>query len=423
MRKLVVLINLIVTKILLFFFRLRKNKREAIMFMPHSGVSKYDYIDLFNYRSDSAMTFAHYLLENKLCEEKEFIVFVPSKDYIDDSYRKARELYPNKKITFVPWEYFLVDYHAWDCVKNQIAFCKCIARCSHVFVSITYRLENYVSDQVLVDLNYYSVAFKNDILPVTSKHYMGLEKVGKKYTTMMLSSELSIRIMMPTMSLSREQYEDFGLCRNDNLLSVEDFNELRVRLLSSVSYQARKILIYIPTHRDYEKGVTDVARSLFGYSLDLSLLDKTLREEGIIIICKVHPNQNQAAFSKELPESVIIHQAKHDYGLYELMKISDGMIGDYSSGYFDYLLLDKPVIFNFYDVDKYKEERGFTYNPIESITAGDIVKTAEEFLAALKNLNRNYEEWKAKREFVRDMFFTYQDSNCCKRVYDYFFEN
>lgn len=407
--------------LLFFFTRHKKNTGKYIIFMPHSGFSKNDFIDLFNYRSDSSMSFAHYLLSNNLCQDKLFVLFVPSESYLEESYNKARQLYPNYKFKFLTWDTFLLDYKKPDCIKKAKDFCKCVINSSHIFVSITYRLEKYVSNQIVVDLNYYPAPLKNDFLPPTSKYYMKLEQVGKKYNKVMFTSEVAIRLEMPSMSLSHEQYSDFGLCRNDNLLNKDDYKDVRESILSSVPYKADKIIIYTPTHRDYEQEITDVSRSLFGYSFDFTQLDALLRKEGIVIVCKVHPKQNRAAFSSVLPASVKIHQANHYYGLTELMKVSDCMIADYSTGYFDYLLLDKPVIFNFYDVDLYEKERGFTYNPIESITAGDIVKTPEEFFYALSNVSNNREKWREKRAFVRNMFFRYQDENCCKRVYDYFF--
>lgn len=419
--RLIRVIQRFLSMIICFFYRFKKNSGEAIMFMPHLGFSKNDYIDLFNYRSDSAMTFAHYLISNQLCEDKEFICFVPSEDYIEESYKKAQELYPKKRFIFLPWDCYLFEYSKSNCLRKVIRFCKCVSKCSHIFVSITYRLEQFVSDQIIVDLNYYPAPLKNDFLPPSSKYYMKLEKVGKKYSMVMFTSEVAIRLEMPSMSLPHEKYSDFGLCRNDNLLNNDSFVSVRNNILSTLPYTANKIILYTPTHRDYEQDINDVSRSLFGYSFNFNELDSILRQEGIVIICKIHPKQNRAAFSTILPPSVIIHQANHDYGLTELMRVSDCMIADYSTGYFDYLLLDKPVIFNFYDIDRYKEERGFTYNPIESIVAGDIVKSQEEFIAALRNIDNNREMWKDKRAFVRDLFFTYQDSNCCKRVYNYFF--
>ncbi|MCS2279479.1 CDP-glycerol glycerophosphotransferase family protein [Bacteroides thetaiotaomicron] len=41
------------------------------------------------------------------------------------------------------------------------------------------------------------------------------------------------------------------------------------------------------------------------------------------------------------------------------------MITDYTSTYFDFLLVNKPVIFNFYDIEEYRRVRGFSFEPIE----------------------------------------------------------
>lgn len=421
MKSIMILARKIMARVIFFITRHLKNTGDAFIFMPHLGFSRNDYIDLFNYRSDSSMTFAHYLLENNLCDDKEFIVFVPSEEHIDYSYRKSKELYPKKRFVFLSWDYFLFDYKKTDCIKKIKTFCKCIRRSSHLFVSITYRIEQFVNDQVVIDLNYYPAPLKNDFLPPSSKYYMKLEEVGRKYNKVFFTSEIAIRLEMPSMSLPHDNYSDFGLCRNDNILNDCLYEDVRKKILSSVSYPADKIIVYTPTHRDYEQETNDVSRSLFGYPMDFKQLNQVLIEEGIVIICKVHPKQNLLAFSKELPESVKIHQANRDYGLIELMKVSDCMIADYTTGYFDYLLLDKPVIFNFYDIERYNEERGFTYNPIESIVAGDIVKTPEQLITALRSIDENRDNWRQKRKFVRDLFFTYQDSNCCRRVYDYFF--
>lgn len=413
----------IIARIIMRYYRSKKNTGKAIMFLPHSGMSKSDYIDLFNYKSDSALTFAHYLLVNDLCKDKEFVVFVPSKDDLESSYKKAEKLFPGRKIKFITWDYCLINYNSRSYARFVKGFGKLVVSCSHIFSSDSFGFQRYANNQIIVDLNYFSAPFKNDLLSSDSKYYMHYDRQGREYSKILLSSEVSIRLIMACMNLPREKYLDFGLCRNDNLLEEESSNDIRKSILSSVSYRASKILLYIPTHRDYEKKLHNVARTLFGYDMDMDKLDAVLKEEGIIIICKLHPVQSKEVISMSLPESVVIHKANHKYGLCELMKVSDAMIGDYSSGYFDYLLLDKPIIFNFYDVERYKKERGFTFNPVESIVAGDVVKDSEGFIKALKNLEINKTHYKEKRAFVRDLIFAYQDTHCCERVYDYFFDN
>lgn len=420
MNRIIRFFNYIFSRIIIFCFSKKKNTGQAIMFMPHSGFSINDLSDLFNYQSDSAMTFAHYLLENNLQAEKEFILFVPSEKYIEKSCKKAQELFPGVKFKFLSWDNYYYDYNDLKCFRKVLQFCRCVNKSSHIFVSITYRLEKYLSNQVVVDLNYYPAPFKNDLLSKASKYYMDFSKVGQGYTNMLFTSELAIRMVMPTMLHSRGFYLDFGLCRNDNLYVSDDCKAIREEITGLLSYCVNKIVLYTPTHRDYEESTDDASRSIFGFSFDLRQFDEVLKKEGIVIICKLHPKQNTNVLLKELPESILIHQANERYGLTELMKASDCMIADYSSGYFDYLVLNKPVIFNWYDLDRYINERGLSYNPVDSIAAGQIVTNKEELLDALCHIETNMIRWETKRKFVRDLFFTYQDGNTCDRVYKHF---
>ena len=58
----------------------------------------------------------------------------------------------------------------------------------------------------------------------------------------------------------------------------------------------------------------------------------------------------------------------------ELYLVSDLLITDYSSVYFDYLNLNKPVIFINTDEDTYKDERGFIFDNEDMWRPGPKVK-------------------------------------------------
>lgn len=422
MKRIFILYRKIAVRLIRYYYQKRGRRGNALMFIPHSGMSKTDLYDLFNYRSDSSLSFARYLLDNSLLKEREFIVFTPSKEDIVVSYDKAKTMFPDKKITFISWDCFILDYTSIDCIKKATLFSQCVARCSHIFTSITHRLQHFISDQIAVDLNYYAAPLKNDIIPRTDKYYLAYDLVGKEYDKLVMTSEVGIRMAMAFMrSMEKPQFADWGLCRNDNLFTNESFDNIKQTILSSVSYPANKIFLYTPTHRDYEEFVKDTSRSLLGYSMNLIDFHEFLKSEGIVIVAKIHPRQNEGIISHELPESIIIHQPQHHYGLTELMIISDCLITDYTTVYYDYLLLDKPVIFNFYDSERYGRERGFSFSPIECITAGDIVRNPEELKSAINNISVNYEQSKEKRKFVRDLIFAYQDGKTCSRVYDYYF--
>jgi len=81
----------------------------------------------------------------------------------------------------------------------------------------------------------------------------------------------------------------------------------------------------------------------------------------------------------------------------ELYVISDMLITDYSSVFFDYASLKRPMIFYMYDFDDYKDEiRGF-YIDIEELP-GKITKNENDLIKAIKEVedfryNEKYERF------------------------------
>ena len=301
---------------------------------------------------------------------------------------------------------------------------KLISDASHIFTSVTFSFNHLISNQIVVDLGYYPVPVKNTLLSQNDKYYLGLDKKGAEYSYFLTCSELTTRLFLPTMSIPYNKYLSLGMCRNDNLSSDNQFPEIRNHLVSMVDYDVKKILLYVPTHRDYEKKGTNNKRSLLGFECDINEMGKYLKENGFLLVCKLHPKQNRKVIQQgNLPESVILHKGNHQYGLTELMKISDALVTDYTSAYIDYLLLDKPVIFNLYDLEEYVGTRGLTFMPYKSVLAGDVVNDAATFMKAVNDIDRNYSVYHEKRKFLRDLFFAYSDTDNCKRVYSFFFQN
>ena len=100
------------------------------------------------------------------------------------------------------------------------------------------------------------------------------------------------------------------------------------------------------------------------------------------------------------------------------MRQTDFLITDYSSIFFDYLLLDKPIIFAPFDQEDYlKNDREFYYN-YELVTPGIKAKDWDEVLERVKNLiycdNYTYNE---ERAFIKKMFHTFSDGNSSERVF------
>ena len=170
----------------------------------------------------------------------------------------------------------------------------------------------------------------------------------------------------------------------------------------------KKIILYVPTFRDTGKDVSVWLKS--------KRLQSILQDNNTILVCKLHPiDVNSLDF--ELPET--IYKMDNEADIYPVLKYSDGLITDYSSIYFDYLLLDKPIIYHIPDIKEYTEQcRGF-YRDYETLTAGVYTKTEDELLAAIQDVVNGVDNYKEQRKKLRDEMFVYQDGNNCKRNFEF----
>ncbi|WP_175484226.1 CDP-glycerol glycerophosphotransferase family protein [Modestobacter sp. DSM 44400] len=99
----------------------------------------------------------------------------------------------------------------------------------------------------------------------------------------------------------------------------------------------------------------------------------------------------------------------------ELLKHVDVLITDYSSIYMDYLLLDRPVIFNPVDLAEYEGQRGFFFRYADH-TPGPKAVTEAEFLAALDTELSGRDPHRQDRARTRELFFKYPSGGARERI-------
>ena len=89
------------------------------------------------------------------------------------------------------------------------------------------------------------------------------------------------------------------------------------------------------------------------------------------------------------------------------------LITDYSSNYYEYALLKKPVIFYTYDREKYELLLG-VHRSVKEHAPGKICDSFEELMKALYEKDYEYEKIE---KFVEDNFGEY-DGQACDRIID-----
>lgn len=164
-----------------------------------------------------------------------------------------------------------------------------------------------------------------------------------------------------------------------------------------------RIVYYMPTFRDSEKKFFEV--------MDMVRFQKFLSEENILFCVKLHPKSKLKKEFRSIAESgfpnVLIVDADSDP--YVLLKMADVLVTDYSSIYFDFLLLDKPMVFFDYDREEYVTQSRELYFDYDDMTPGEKAETMDGLMEALLRACRSVpeygREYATERKRIREMVF------------------
>lgn len=204
---------------------------------------------------------------------------------------------------------------------------------------------------------------------------------------------------------------EFGYPRNDILYehnNEEDIDQLKKKMGLPAD---KKVILYAPTWRDdefYERG-----KYKFSLQLDLNKLKEQLGDEYIVLLRMHYFIASKLDISD--------HKGfAYDFSSYddiaELYLISDILITDYSSVFFDYANLKRPILFYTYDLEKYRDTlRGF-YIDIENEAPGPLLKTNNEVLNAILNIENVKKEYKENYKHFYNRFCSWDDGNASKKT-------
>lgn len=191
-----------------------------------------------------------------------------------------------------------------------------------------------------------------------------------------------------------------------NPLSEENLLELNNKILNLKKSQ-EKIIFYVPTWRSDKENFIHLAIP------DFKQLNTILKSVNTSLFIKLHPND---ICSTHNFSNIMFIDSQIDIN--ELLPHSDYLITDYSSVYFDYLLLDKEIIFYPFDLSSYtNKERKFYFN-YEDVTPGVTVYNFEKLLETLLNLKNL--DYKNERDKLKNKLWRYQDKNASQRISEYF---
>lgn len=200
-----------------------------------------------------------------------------------------------------------------------------------------------------------------------------------------------------------------GYPRNDFLsnATAEDIEEIKVKL-GMDQIGDKKIILYAPTWRDnqHQSGVGYTYKT----EVDFDKLRDELGDEYVILFRAHYLVANSFDFDKY--QGFVYDVSKYD-DINHLYLAADVLITDYSSVFFDYAILEKPMIFYMYDLEDYRDNlRGF-YIGLDELP-GEIAENELTLIEALKVIDNQY-DFNKLREFNK-IYNNLSDGNAAERV-------
>src|SRR5699024_8745328 len=200
-----------------------------------------------------------------------------------------------------------------------------------------------------------------------------------------------------------------GYPRIDVTVNISE--ETRQSISNSMGLDpSKKIVFYAPTWRGDSK-----ANNRFDSKQLLDDLEK-LATLDVNVIFRGHPITNSLLKDIKLPKNIIVPTP--DIQTNELLGMSNILISDYSSVFFDFIVTEKPTIHYLYDKEDYTKDRGL--NLEDSELPGLVAKTGDQLV---KLVDKCLIENKPNSQYLKakERFSTYDKGVSSKKVVEWFF--
>lgn len=230
---------------------------------------------------------------------------------------------------------------------------------------------------------------------------------SSKWDYLISPNAYSTEIFARAFNVDPAKIIETGYPRNDILYNGNNYDTI-ISLKKQMKLPLdKKVILYAPTWRDdeyYSKG-----KYKFDLHLNLDKMREKLGQEYVILL-RLH-----YLISENLDLSSYEGFAYNfsDYSdISHLYLVSDLILTDYSSVFFDYANLKRPMLFYVYDIDNYRDKlRGF-YFDFEKTAPGPLMKTTDEVIANIQALDYN----ESKMNAFYDQFCSIEDGEASRRV-------
>ncbi|MFD2044503.1 CDP-glycerol glycerophosphotransferase family protein [Ornithinibacillus salinisoli] len=237
-----------------------------------------------------------------------------------------------------------------------------------------------------------------DIHSADPKYKINFFQQSRRWNYLSSPNAYSSEIFIRAFKYEKELLE-FGYPRNDILYRKNNKNDIEKMKNQMNIPSDKKVILYAPTWRDDE--YMERGKYSFSLKLDLDRMQKEIGNEYIILLRTHYFIANEIDVSQY--GGFVYDFSKYD-DIAELYLVSDILITDYSSVFFDYANLRRPILFYTYDLEKYRDTlRGF-YFDIENEVPGPLLRTSEDVIESIKDIDQISENYQLRYEDFYNKF-------------------
>ncbi|MDF2941402.1 MAG: hypothetical protein K0S01_260 [Herbinix sp.] len=250
----------------------------------------------------------------------------------------------------------------------------------------------------------------DDISSATPKYKQQVFKQSRAWDYLIAPNAFSSETFRRCFMYDNEML-DTGYPRND-ILHDTNRDKIAEHIRKQLGIpQDKKTILYAPTWRDdefYAKG-----QYKFEMHLNLDRMKQQLGDEYVLLL-RTHYFIADSIDVSAL-KGFAYNLSRYD-DISELYLISDILITDYSSVFFDYANLKRPMLFFTYDLEKYRDVlRGF-YFDIEKEVPGPLLFTTEEVIDAVKNIDVIHGDYNQRYQEFYHRFCEWEDGHAAEKV-------
>lgn len=234
---------------------------------------------------------------------------------------------------------------------------------------------------------------------------------SRQWDHLLTDNTFSYQVFKHSFKYPQSKMLKSGYPRND-ILTRPDRNQLaeKIKLKLGIPLDKR-VILYAPTWRDNDDITSGHYK--FKLTLNIALLKKYLSSKYVLIL-RTHYFVTQHLDTSSFG-SFVYNESNYD-DISELYLISDILITDYSSVFFDYAILRRPILYYVYDYDQYAKYLHGFYLDMKKDLPGPLIKTSKGVVHAIQNINEIKKRYKNRYNRFNRHFNAWDDGHASQRV-------